>query len=606
MQAPALLDLTAFSGAIEDFLRGFLAFQCKHGNAESAALVRLAGEDRVEVVGLVPAGPEQPAWLQAACALAVKRTAWDEPLVKGLAAPDDLYGADPTRHVMLFAAPALGERVVFVAYLNCRDRADLDRRRDRLQVGLVLLNLYEARARLGQRQTDVDRLRAALEVFATLNGHARFVGAAMTLCNEIAARWKCDRVTLGFLYGRYVKAVAMSHTEKFSRKMEAVGAIEKVMEECLDQDEEILAPPSEGASGVCREAKALAARAGQNTVLSLPIRAEARPVAVLTLERTAAQPFGEPEIASLRLLIELAAPLLVRLHEADRFVAIRMARGVRRACAWVLGAQHTGYKLAALAVVGVAAFLTLGQGTHRATASFVLQADVQRVVPAPFDAHLAKVEVEPGDRVEAGKTVLATLDVANLELERAEARAEVVTHQKKAALEMRDNRMAQVQIAEAEARQAEARVKLLDSQIAKAQLIAPIDGIVVVGDLKRQIGAPFKKGDVLFKVAALDHLHAEVYVTDDEIAETREGQTGEIAAAAFPDRPVGFTVGRINPVAEVVDQKNVFQVRGVLARHEPWMRPGMEGVATIDLGRRSWGYIYSRPILNWLRMELWL
>lgn len=605
MQAPALQELTAFSGAIEDFLSGFLAFQCRHGGAEAAALIRLAGEDRVEVVSLVPAAGEQPAWLQAACALAARRTAWDEPLVKGIESPDDLYGAEPTRHLMVFAAHALGERVAFVAYLHCRERADLERRRDRLQLGLVLLTLYEARARLSQRTVDVDRLRSALETFATLNGHVKFAGAAMTLCNEAAARWKCDRVSIGFLYGRYVKAVAMSHTEHFSRKMEAVGAIEKAMEECLDQDEEILAPPPTGASGVCREARALATRAGQNTVLSLPIRSGATPVAVLTLERTASQPFGEPEVASLRLLLELAAPLLVRLHEADRWIGIRAARAAGRAAGWVLGAQHTGYKLAALAIAGAAAFLTLGQGTHRATASFVLQADLQRVVPAPFDAHLESVEVEPGDRVEAGKTVLATLDVSNLELERAEAKAEVVTHQKKAALEMRDNRMAQVQIAEAEKKQAEARVKLLDSQIAKAKLIAPIDGIVVVGDLKRQLGAPFKKGDVLFKVAALERLHAEVYVTDDEVAETREGQTGEIAAAAFPDQPVAFRVGRINPVAEVVDQKNVFQVRGILTKIEPWMRPGMEGVATIDLGRRSYGYIYSRPILNWLRMELW-
>ena len=74
----------------------------------------------------------------------------------------------------------------------------------------------------------------------------RFAGAAMTFCNEIAARWQADRVGLGFLKGRYVQLKALSHTEKFSRKMKLVQDIEAAMEECLDQDVEIIYPPAAG------------------------------------------------------------------------------------------------------------------------------------------------------------------------------------------------------------------------------------------------------------------------------------------------------------------------------------------------------------------------
>ena len=71
----------------------------------------------------------------------------------------------------------------------------------------------------------------------------------MAFCNEIAAQWQCERVSLGFLKGRYVQLKAMSHTEDFSRKMKVVQDIESAMEECLDQDTEILVPaPKESAS----------------------------------------------------------------------------------------------------------------------------------------------------------------------------------------------------------------------------------------------------------------------------------------------------------------------------------------------------------------------
>ena len=40
--------------------------------------------------------------------------------------------------------------------------------------------------------------------------------------------WQCERVSLGFFKGRYVQLRAMSHTEKFSRKMKIVQELERM------------------------------------------------------------------------------------------------------------------------------------------------------------------------------------------------------------------------------------------------------------------------------------------------------------------------------------------------------------------------------------------
>jgi hypothetical protein len=41
--------------------------------------------------------------------------------------------------------------------------------------------------------------------------------------------------------------------------------------------------------------------------------------------------------------------------------------------------------------------------------------------------------------------------------------------------------------------------------------------------------------------------------------------------------------------------------------HRPdWVRPGMEGTARIDAGSRAYPWIWTRRIVNWLRMRLWL
>ena len=58
-------------------------------------------------------------------------------------------------------------------------------------------------------------------------------------------------------------------------------------------------------------------------------------------------------------------------------------------------------------------------------------------------------------------------------------------------------------------------------------------------------------------------------------------------------------------MAEVVEQQNVFKVRVRLKDKPEWMRPGMEGVAKIDVDRRLYASIWTRKLVNWIRMKLW-
>jgi multidrug resistance efflux pump len=171
---------------------------------------------------------------------------------------------------------------------------------------------------------------------------------------------------------------------------------------------------------------------------------------------------------------------------------------------------------------------------------------------------------------------------------------------------MRDNETAQAQIAQANADKAQAQIDLLNYQIGQANLISPIGGIVVKGDLKHQIGVPVKAGDVLFEVCPLEFLRAQLMFPEDLIFYIEVGQKGKLATASYPGQPIKFVVERINPMAEVVNQRNVFKVRVRLLETYPWMRPGMEGVAKVSVGKRRYIWIWTRKITNWIRMKLWL
>jgi multidrug resistance efflux pump len=278
----------------------------------------------------------------------------------------------------------------------------------------------------------------------------------------------------------------------------------------------------------------------------------------------------------------------------------------RNLIAALVGPKHTGIKVAAMSCCAAMLFLIFGKGQFRAKAPFILEATYQQVIPAPFDGYIKSVEVEVGDTVEGGTSILGGLDTAELRLSLAATKAEKAGYLKQASAAMRDNETAKAQIARANADKAQAQVELLEYQIRQASLVSPLGGVVVKGDLKRQIGAPVKAGDILFEVCPLESLRAQLLVPEEEIYDVAVGQEGYLATASYPGQRITFVVERVNPIAEVVNQRNVFKVRVQLLETHPWMRPGMEGVAKVSIGQRRYAWMWTRKIVNWIRMQLWL
>lgn len=591
------------------FLADMLAAQCLLGFADGGAILRSNQEHNIDVLALYPRlepGASTPGWLNGSAQLAHKALSSGTILVRSL--DESTASQDPKsrRHVMAapFNMAGVGE-VVLAFIISAGDKTVLEARSGKLQLLIGLMN--HAQSGLAQQnwQQRCQWLQQATETLSAVNRQRKFTGAAMAFCNEVTSQWQCERVSLGFLKGRYVRLKAMSHTEDFSRKMQVVQDIEAAMEECLDQDVEILSPAPQDSTTIHRAADTLSKRHGPVAVFSLPLRWEGKVIAVVTCERPLETAFNLNEIETVRLACELCTARLANLYASDRWIGAKAATGIRNSIAALVGPKHTWAKVAAILCSAAIVFLIFGKGVFRVKAPFILEAIQQQVIPAPFDGYIKKVEVEVGDQVNGGDSILGALDTAELRLQLAAAKAEKVGYLKQASAAMRDGEIAQAQMAQADADKVQAQIELLEYQIQQARLISPISGIVVEGDLKREIGAPVKLGDVLFEVCPLESLRAQLMVPEDEIYEIQVGQEGSMATASYPAQRIQFVVERINPVAEVVNQRNVFKVRVELLQTYPWIRPGMEGVAKVDIDKRRYVWIWTRKIVNWIRMKLW-
>ncbi len=464
--------------------------------------------------------------------------------------------------------------------------------------------VYQQARSLRSVQNDVARYGEALDVMVLLNAETRFKAAAMVLANETAHRYGCDRVSLGWLQrGRYVRLQVLSHAEHFDKKMDAVQELETAMEEAFDQDEEIVWPRPEGNRAVVRDHQAYAGKREVKHMVSLPVRVDDEPAGVLSCERASA-PFSEHEVRGLRVLLDQAARRLGDLERRDRWFGARMVRSTRDTAAKLVGADHTFAKLLGIVGALVLAFLLFGHLPYRVEAPFILKSDDLAYVPAPFEGYIDEVYVDVGDAVEKGDLLL-TLDTRELLLEEAAAIAGEIRYTREAEKARAENKLAEMRIARAMQEQATARLKLVQHKLAHSRLLAPFEGVVAEGELKELLGAPVRKGDVLFKVARLDTLYAELDVDERDVHEIPQGATGHIAFVSRPEKKFPVTVSRVDPVATVKDEGNVFAVRAEPGAPDPWWRPGMSGVAKIDVGDRNVLWILTHRTVDFLQIFLW-
>jgi biotin carboxyl carrier protein len=498
-----------------------------------------------------------------------------------------------------------GEQISVAVFILEHD-SDLSAEEAAMRLSLVADTpaIYQLGRMVDQAKTDVVQFAEALDLMVLLNAEKRYLAAAMTLCNELASRFRCDRVSLGWVKGAYVRLQAMSHMDRFEKKMDAVQTLEAAMEEAFDQDEEILWPRPEEAHSVVRDHEVFSREQGSKYIVSLPVRLDDDPVGVVTCERSN-EPFSEEDVRGLRVLCDQASRRLGDLKRYDRWFGARLVTGIRESLSKLLGVEHTFTKFFGLLICAALAFLIFGQLNYRVEAPFALKTDDLAYLPAPFDGYILEVHVKVGDLVKETEPLLS-LDTRELLLEESTAVANQNRYSREAEKARAQSALADMRIALALEAQAKARLKLVRYHIDHAQLKAPFSGIVVEGELEELLGAPVRKGDVLFKVARIEKMYAELKVDERDIHEVTDGATGEIAFISRPDLKYPVTVERIDPVAVTEEEGNVFLLRAVFPENvAEWWRPGMSGVAKINVGKRNILWIVTHRTIDFFRILLW-
>jgi RND family efflux transporter MFP subunit len=602
-QDSALWAVLASAADAREYCQSWLAIQCRliPGVVGAVVLLRLEGQDSYSAVAVWPDVRRDMSYLTPTAQKALVER-------RGIVAPSAKAGEGtaPTGVCIGYPVEAVGVlHGVVVLDVSPRPEAELQAALRQLHWGAAGLELMLCQQEVARVSETRDKLQTVLEVVASAAAHDRYVAAATALATDLSTRLKCDRVSVGFLVGGQIKLEAVSHSAQFKERTNLMRAVAAAMDEAVDQGLTLVLPPPKGSPPLVRRAhEALAAEMGSGAIVTVPMLASGKPVGALTLERSAEAAFDAPTVELCEAVAGLAGPMLDVHRREDRWFGARLAAWWREKLTQLFGPRHAGLKLAAIVAFALIAFLTFVKGDFRVSASTVLEPQIQLAATAPFNGYIREAPARAGDLVKQG-ALLARLDDRELKLERLKymSQEEELSKQQRSAFAERN--LAQVQIVSAQLEQARAQVARVEEQLQRTAITAPFDGVVVSGDLSQQLGAPVERGTVLFEVAPLSEFRLVLKADERDVSFLSEGQRGQLLLSAFPDDQIGFEVTKITPVSTPREGRNYFRVEARLDRTDPRMRPNMEGVGKVEIDRRRYIWIWTRQVVDAVRLTAW-
>jgi biotin carboxyl carrier protein len=448
--------------------------------------------------------------------------------------------------------------------------------------------------------TGVDRLHRHLTRMAALTelvAHIESADNATAACQALVEQLKdflsVDKVVIGLCRDRSIecKLTAVSGVSSFHPRGELAMAAQAVLQENIARGEVVCWPVADvNCSGGLIAHRQYADTADVPAIVSGPLRdakgqlcgawmvaGEANDVH--TENVTSFLQAVEWPVASALNLVARAQKgrLQLAIHEVTRLSREKRGRTIIAACA-------------------LFALILCIPFPYHPTCDCTVEPGNRRYVAAPFAGPLEKSLVEPGDIVEAGQ-LLARMDGREVRMKLSGTRADLHRATKQRAGHLAKHESGEAEVARYEVSRLQVRTELLEHREHNMDIVSPIAGVVVSGDLEDAEGMPLEVGQTLFEIAPFEDMVVEVGIAEDDFAYVRPGMPVTIRLDAFPLRRFKAEIKRIHPRAELRDDENVFVAEVRLESPGLGLRPGMHGTARVkaDPYPLVWN-LFRRPI----------
>ena len=451
-----------------------------------------------------------------------------------------------------------------------------------------------------------DGLTSMLGLAAEVMQQSSVGVAALSLVNGIAIEWKLLHASLGWVQDGQIQVAAISHLDRFEKNSPQTQRLESAMGEALVQGHEVYWSAAQDQTAANQAIAELADKLGVQRITLLPLQDAQGITQALLLLAFSPEDSAQPDLSHLQLTLDLIQPRLTDLRMRSLDTQTRLKHQLKQLSERVFGPEHATLKLITVVLSVLLLYIIFGSWNYRVDARAQLNTDSTRLISAQFDGRIERVHATSGDLVKAG-VLLVSLDTRELEQQRNELTAEISKAETEVNKNRAEGRLAETQIAQARLEQSRTKAQRVERYLQQANSTAPFEGVIVEGEKKDLLGVPVKKGDKIFKIAKVEGLYVTLMVTERQMRHVRDGATGELSLISHPEHSIPIRLNSVIPVAQVKGQEgNQFMITAqLLETPQPWWRPGMTGLARINVGDKNIGWILTHRVVDNLRLMLW-
>ncbi|PID59324.1 MAG: hypothetical protein CSB44_13040 [Gammaproteobacteria bacterium] len=451
---------------------------------------------------------------------------------------------------------------------------------------------------LGQRQA------AVLSVVAGVLDAGSIDSVLLGLANNLQARFRCTRVLVATEHRGTLRVRALSQHDRVDPGSSELRLACRVMQAAIDADRVLQHMGDEPVEDLPVPVEEWLMQRETRQICVVPMVAAEKTIGALLLE-TEGRPRWSPATVELVQQIAVAvAPVIALRERAEQGLVAHAQARLHERLGDLVAPRFLVAKLAVAMTVVMLLVAALLPVTHRVTAEARLVASERRLLAAPRAGQIEQVQVVLGERVSAGQPLLA-LEATELAMEIEGMRNQQAALRGEMRAAMAEADRSELALLMAKQSQLDAEITLLEKRLERSVLRAPIDGIVVNGELEQALGATVERGDTLVEIAPDETYAVHLLVDERDVQRIAAGQHGALSLAANPSEQHAIEVTSVHPMSEPAGGQNRFRVEAALLDPDPAFRAGQSGWGKLDVGDASLLWVWTHGLSDWLRLKLW-
>lgn len=455
-------------------------------------------------------------------------------------------------------------------------------------------------------QSQLEELEMVSSLGLEIADSEDFATSVFSVCDYLKNTFRLNRVFFAWCFSpNKIKIMGGDNGAQVDKNTELYHSLKLAMEECFDQNDEVILPTLPNSNTIDREHNNNKNIIGSDHLISLPLRINDRVVGVIITEYPKFEEEKRSSLAlKLRIALDLVTPVLHSSYQREvgifQFFRNKCYCGIKI----ITGPKFLGIKFLVILLVLLVVILSIIPWKYRVTGEFSLESSAQANISVPFNSTIESVTVSVGDDVLLGQELLH-LDTDALRLEQAKAKAERSQYLQKVQEAMANKQLSEMRQHSLAVEQIDAKLDFIEYQLKSAVIVSPFSGILVEGDLSSQLKAPVEKGQILMRIVKVDSLYFKLKIDEKDIHFIDGNALGQIAFKSRPNDKFDIQLVDSIPVA-VTDEKGVsFIIEATTDQEMDWWRPGMTGVCKVDVGYRPLIWVMTHRTMQYLRLKLW-